>query len=1028
MSKLKYLLLLFLFGWIHGIYSQNITLTIESKDFFVKQGTFLTVDHISLFPSQSFVISNTSFSSANTPVSSLNGSVSKTHSFSPGIESFSGDIYAFYNNIDIPLGKLEKDFSLYLYNGVQWDKLSNFTIDTNENLVVASVSGVKLNELNLANKDNVPAQIVSSTINYENSLINIVFNEEVYNSMSGNGALEVSDFVYSLSGGNATLSSTTPTSISKGASSTSYLLGISLLGSPNGAEVLTIKPSSNTAIYDLVGNASLTAHVSSTLTLNNQLPTITQTSVNSDNTVVTITFSEAMTNAELASNYALSLSGGVGTLSSTIPSAVLQSSNVYSLTFSLSTPPNGSEILTVTTNNNIVDASSGAVDFARTQRNTVLLNDKVGPLITSISVDENNRFVDITFNEAVYGDALGSAPIIASSLENIISQTQGGNLDLNISSLTATSGNALVGGETKIRAMLNLGGIIPSGNEAYVITATATSTIYDLKGNRIQTQVSNNTFKLVEPDADGDGVNNSIDNCPTTANADQADADADGVGDVCDNAPNTPNANQLDTDGDGLGDVIDTDDDNDSVPDTNDAFPLDASESIDTDGDGVGDSADPDLDNDGVLDTVDNCLYTPNADQLDTDADGTGNACDSDDDNDGFSDADEIACGSDPLNEASKPLDTDNDGIANCIDTDDDGDGYSNQHEITCGSDPLDATSKPLDTDNDGIANCIDTDDDNDGYLDENDAFPLDATEWLDTEADGIGNKADPDDDNDGQLDTDEIACGSDPLLASSMSLDTDGDSVPDCVDTDDDNDGVIDTRDAFPLDPAEWADTDADGIGNNTDNDDDNDGQSDYNELVCGSDPLDKNSKSSDIDSDSIPDCVDEDKDGDGCKNEVDAFPMDTNECKDTDGDGLGDNVDVDDDNDGVIDQDDAFPLDPNEWADADNDGIGDNADPDDNNDGFEDDKIFASGLLTPGSGGMESTWKIINIEQYPTNRVSVYDKNGNVVFTTANYKNNWRGTFKNSANPLPAGSYLYVIDLNNGEKAIKGWLYLTY
>ena len=341
MSKLKYLLLLFLFGWIHGIYSQNITLTIESDDFFVKQGTFLTVDHISLFPSQSFVISNTSFSSANTPVSSLNGSVSKTHSFSPGIESFSGDIYAFYNNIDIPLGKLEKDFSLYLYNGVQWDKLSNFTIDTNENLVVASVSGVKLNELNLANKDNVPAQIVSSTINYENSLINIVFNEEVYNSISGSGALEVSDFVYSLSGGNATLSST-PTSISKGASSTSFLLGISLLGSPNGTEVLTIKPSSNTAIYDLVGNASLTAHVSSTLTLNNQLPTITQTTVNSDNTVVTITFSEAMTNAELASNYALSLSGGVGTLSSTIPSAVLQSSNVYSLTFSLSTPPNGS--------------------------------------------------------------------------------------------------------------------------------------------------------------------------------------------------------------------------------------------------------------------------------------------------------------------------------------------------------------------------------------------------------------------------------------------------------------------------------------------------------------------------------------------------------------------------------------------------------------------------------------------------------------------------------------------------------------
>ncbi len=529
-------------------------------------------------------------------------------------------------------------------------------------------------------------------------------------------------------------------------------------------------------------------------------------------------------------------------------------------------------------------------------------------------------------------------------------------------------------------------------------------------------------------DTDSDGVLDNLDNCPSTANADQLDTDGDGIGDVCDNAPTVSNANQLDTDGDGVGDVSDTDDDGDGVADSEDAFPLDATESTDTDGDGIGDSADPDLDNDGILDTLDNCLYTPNADQLDTDADGIGNACDTDDDGDGFSDSDEITCATDPLLASSKPLDTDSDGIANCIDTDDDNDGYLDTDEITCGSDPLDATSKPLDTDADGTPNCIDTDDDNDSYLDVNDAFPLDATEWLDTDADGIGNNADTDDDGDGQLDTDEIACGSDPLLASSMSLDTDGDSVPDCVDTDDDNDGVEDTADAFPLDPAEWTDTDADGIGNNADLDDDNDGQSDYNELVCGSDPLDQYSKSSDIDSDSIPDCVDEDKDGDGYLNDNDAFPEDESEWIDTDGDGLGDNFEVDDDNDGYLDTNDAFPLDPNEWADADNDGIGDNEDPDDNNDGFEDNKLFVSGALTPGSSGLESTWKIINIEQYPVNRVSVYDKNAQEVFSAQNYKNDWRGTYKNSTNPLPAGSYYYVIDLNNGQDQIKGWLYITY
>ena len=42
-------------------------------------------------------------------------------------------------------------------------------------------------------------------------------------------------------------------------------------------------------------------------------------------------------------------------------------------------------------------------------------------------------------------------------------------------------------------------------------------------------------------DFDGDGVDNSADNCPLTENADQADADSDAVGDFCDNCIYGPN-------------------------------------------------------------------------------------------------------------------------------------------------------------------------------------------------------------------------------------------------------------------------------------------------------------------------------------------------------------------------------------------------------------------------------------------------------------------------------------------------------
>ena len=112
-----------------------------------------------------------------------------------------------------------------------------------------------------------------------------------------------------------------------------------------------------------------------------------------------------------------------------------------------------------------------------------------------------------------------------------------------------------------------------------------------------------------------------------------------------------------------------------------------------------------DTDGDGVVDALDNCWMTPNPDQADIDGDGLGDACDPDNDNDGQLDADEIACGSNPLSAASRAPDSDLDNRPDCVDPDDDNDGVQDATD-NC---PLTANPNQADSDNDGIGDACDT-------------------------------------------------------------------------------------------------------------------------------------------------------------------------------------------------------------------------------------------------------------------------------------------------------------------------------
>jgi Right handed beta helix region len=290
-------------------------------------------------------------------------------------------------------------------------------------------------------------------------------------------------------------------------------------------------------------------------------------------------------------------------------------------------------------------------------------------------------------------------------------------------------------------------------------------------------------------DADNDGVCGNIDQCP--GYDDNADADGDGIADGCDACPDDT-ANDADNDG-VCGNI-------DQCPGYDD--------SADADGDGIADGCDAcpddaanDADSDGVCGDVDQCPGFD--DNADADGDGIADGCD--------------ACPDDAAN------DTDNDGVCGDVDqcpgfddnADADGDGIADGCD-TCSDD----------TDNDGVCDDVDqcpgfddnADADGDGIADGCDACPNDAPN---------------DPDNDG-------ICGVSPLcLAYDDSTNDDEDLIDygcDINPYDVDSDGFCVSSDNCTQDAnPDQTDSDGDGIGdvcdtcpNDKDNDADNDG-------VCG-------------------------------------------------------------------------------------------------------------------------------------------------------------------------------------------------
>jgi gliding motility-associated-like protein len=80
----------------------------------------------------------------------------------------------------------------------------------------------------------------------------------------------------------------------------------------------------------------------------------------------------------------------------------------------------------------------------------------------------------------------------------------------------------------------------------------------------------------------------------------------------------------------------------------------------------------------------------------------------------------------------------------------------------------------------------------------------------------------------------------------------------------------------------------------------------------------------------------------------------------------------------------------------------------------------IIISNLMTVNGDGYNDVWNIQNIEFYPNNKVSIYNRNGMLVYEQEGYMNNWGGTY--NGQQLPDGTYYYVLEFTDTGDTVKG------
>ncbi|MDA8897823.1 BspA family leucine-rich repeat surface protein [Flavobacteriaceae bacterium] len=368
-----------------------------------------------------------------------------------------------------------------------------------------------------------------------------------------------------------------------------------------------------------------------------------------------------------------------------------------------------------------------------------------------------------------------------------------------------------------------------------------------------------------------------------------------------------------------------------------------------------------------------------------------------------------------------------------------DGDGVSNFHEVkndnTNPQDSCDYNLSSTDFPKKIIWKNLDCD--GDGYINSSDEFPLDKFEWFDNDTDGIGDNQDLDDDNDG---IEDIIEGIDDL---------DNDGIPNYLDTDSDGDGCFDVSEAG------YIDLDSDGI------------------IGSGAPEIDLNGKVSssigylgiaDNDANGVFDFLEN-----GSPAEIYLEPI----TKQKINKGSYNEIYILASSESVINytwqvsKKSISSTSDDQWIKISDNELYSGTNTNKltiNNSSYnlegakfrvitstpdyicggevisESSELVVTNLeipnaFSPDGDGINDKWTIrgdLN-ENYPNNKIVVFNRWGIKVYGTTGYQNDWGGTYYNnmsttSSSNLPVGTYFYVLDLNgDGSEVRKGSVYIT-